>query len=96
MTVSNAGYYNLENGALYYDPVQDSIFACYLTVAGAGSYAYWTFRAVGTMPGYIGEGYGIQPNVLCAAGATIAQATGVTGGARLERRTISAKPVRVS
>lgn len=94
--VPNAGYYNLGNGATIYDANQDTIFACYLTVSGAGNYAYWNFRAVGTMPGYMGSGYGEHPGVLCAAGAPIVQGMNPTTSARIERRFISAMPVRLS
>ena len=97
MTVPRAGYYNLGNGATYYDPVTDTIFVCYLNVTGGGSsLAYWNFRAVGTMPGYMGSGYGEAPMTLCGAGVAIVQGANVSGGARIERRWISAIPVRVS
>ncbi len=97
LTVPRAGYYNLEHGDTHYDPVTDTIYSVALSIAGAGSYAYYTFRSVGSMPGYMESGMGVHPNALVSvAGSTILQISGVGSGARIERRWIKAMPVRVS
>lgn len=97
LTVPRAGYYNLEHGDTHYDPITDTIYSVALSIAGAGTYAYYTFRSVGSMPGYMESGMGVHPNALVSvAGSTILQISGVASGARIERRWIKAMPVRVS
>jgi hypothetical protein len=93
LSVPRPGIYHLENGAMGYAAVADTIYSCDLTVDGAGSYAYTTFRAVNSA-GSMFPIFAHHLNVPVAA--LITQRSNVAGGSRIERRSITAVPVRLS
>ena len=94
LSVPRPGIYNLESGGMIYALVADTIYSCDLTVDALGaSYAYTTARAVNGA-GSMFPLYARHPNVTVAA--TITQRSNVASGARLERRSVSAMPVRLS